>query len=827
MINKKNAKHEKKKIRETTEKSEFKKVKNKRKEHKKVKTPEQIQRSRKRKFVILVLVILLILIFGICTAISVNNFKSLINDMATNQKSIIKDSDGNIIAEIGGEKSQKQISSAEIPDNLKNAYVAIEDQRFYKHNGVDIKRTASAIASYVFHGGSSSYGGSSITQQLVKNLTGDSSNKISRKVKEWKNALIVESFMSKDEILELYLNIIYVGPNVYGVESGSEYYFSKSAKDLSLEECAFLAGINNSPNSYNPFTDNNNIEKVNKRTKTVLNKMLEQKYITEDEYNNAISKVDQGLNFKKGNIDAVNNVYSYHTDALLNQVIEDISNKKHISTTFATNYINMSGLTIYSTQDSGIQSEIEKEFEKSKYQLSSKTGGEHSQAAMVIIDHKTGQVIGCVGGLGEKTISRGFNRATQSVRQTGSAIKPLAVLVPGISKKTFTGATIFSDEKTEFADGYSPEDYSDYLGDITVRRAIESSQNIPFVKMMQKITPKTSIKYLEKMGISTLTEKDNNLALSLGGLDQGISPLEMAGAYATIANDGTYIEPTFYTKIINSNNKTIIEVKQKKKRVCSKEVAYIIKKLLTEPVIGTNGTATYCSISGMDVAAKTGTTDENYDRWLCGFTPYYTGVTWYGFDQNETISYNGKKNPAGILWANIMSRIHTNLSDTKFQKPATVSKVTICAETGQRANSGCTNTYEEYFLFGTTPDTCKTHTGSTRKENNTNKTKQNTTVNSFDMTTKEDLDDNLDNNLDEKNKNNKTNTVKDTNKNSNTTNSTNDVNTQKQNTVVNNTITENTIKNKENTNTLTNGTNTSITNNTTKNNTVSNTEKIQ
>ena len=229
----------------------------------------------------------------------------------------------------------------------------------------------------------------------------------------------------------------------------------------------------------------------------------------------------------------------------------------------------------------------------------------------------------------------------------------------------------------------------------------------------------------------------------------------------------------------------------------------------------------------MDVAAKTGTTDENYDRWLCGFTPYYTGVTWYGFDQNETISYNGKKNPAGILWANIMSRIHTNLSDTKFQKPATVSKVTICAETGQRANSGCTNTYEEYFLFGTTPDTCKTHTGSTRKENNTNKTKQNTTVNSFDMTTKEDLDDNLDNNLDEKNKNNKTNTVKDTNKNSNTTNSTNDVNTQKQNTVVNNTITENTIKNKENTNTLTNSTNTSITNNTTKNNTVSNTEKIQ
>lgn len=420
-------------------------------------------------------------------------------------------------------------------------------------------------------------------------------------------------------------------------------------------------------------------------------------------------------------------------------------------------------------------------------------------------------MFGCVGGLGEKTTSRGFNRATQSVRQTGSSIKPLAVLVPGIAKKTFTASTIFSDEKTEFADGYSPEDYSDYLGDITVRRALESSQNIPFVKMMQKITPKTSIKYLEKMGITTLTEKDDNLALALGGLDQGISPLQMAGAYATIANDGTYIEPTFYTKIINSSNKIIVESKQKKKKVFSKEVAYIIKELLTEPVTGANGTATYCSISGIDVAAKTGTTDENYDRWLCGFTPYYTGVTWYGYDQNETISYNGKKNPAGILWANIMAKVHSNLSDAEFVKPSGAFKVTVCADTGKKANSGCTNTYEEYFLFGTIPDTCDKHTGSASKQNtNTNNNKTNTTTNSFDMTTKEDLDDMT--------TENKTNTVKDTNTNTNknnTTNNTNSTNTQKSNTT--NTNSTNSTSNKENTsvNTNTNNTNTSSTTTTT------------
>lgn len=721
------------------DKKEFKKI-----ENKKEKTPEQIKRKKKIKIFILVLIVILTLYIGISTAISLNKFKKLIKDMSVNENSIVIDSDGNTIAEIGSEKTKEKIKAEEIPSNLKNAYVAIEDERYYKHGGIDVKRTTSAIISYVFHRGSSSFGGSSITQQLVKNLTGDSSNKISRKVNEWEKAITIESFMSKDEILELYLNIIYVGPNIYGVESGSQYYFNKSAKDLTLEECAFLAGINNSPNSYNPF-NGDNTNKINKRTKTVLSKMLELKYINQEEYEKAINNIDSGLKFKKGKVSSDDAIYSYHTDAVLSQVIKEISDKKNISQTFATNYINMAGLKIYSTQNSNIQDKMEKEFEKSKYQLSSQNGGEHSQAAMVIIDHKTGQVLGCVGGLGKKTSARGLNRATQSIRQTGSCIKPIAVLVPGISEKLFTGATIFEDKQQEFADGYNPENYSKYLGNITVRRALESSQNIPFVEMMQKITPKTSMKYLKKMGITTLSKEDENLALALGGLDKGISPLQMAAAYATIANDGIYIEPTFYTKVVNSNSQTVIQQKQKTKKVFSKEVAYIVKELLTEPVKGSNGTATYCAISGMDVAAKTGTTDDNYDRWLCGFTPYYTGVTWYGYDQNETINYNGKKNPAGILWANIMPKIHTNLTKATFTKPASVFTATICSETGMRANSGCPHTYTEYFLWGTLPNDCTQHTGGQITEKNT--TKNNTTKytntsssDSFDTTTKEDLD---------------------------------------------------------------------------------------
>ncbi len=799
------------------------------KRKKKEKTPEQIKRKKKIILILFIAIFILIFILGIRTAISANNWKNLVQEMAKNENSIVKDTDGKTIAEIGSEKAKNKVSAESIPNNLKNAYVAIEDERFYKHHGVDVKRTGAAVVSYIFHRGSSSFGGSSITQQVVKNLTGDSSNKITRKIKEWGKAVTLETFMDKDEILALYLNIIYVGPNVYGIETGANYYFNKSVKDLSLEECAFLAGINNSPNSYNPYGNTNNTEKIKTRTKTVLAKMLELKYINETEYNTAVENVDKGLKFKKGNLETDDAVYSYHTDALITQLIDDISDKKKISKTFATNYVNMAGLTIYSTQNSAVQNQMEKEFEKTKYQLASKNGGDPSQAAMVIIDHKNGQVVGCVGGLGKKTTSRGLNRATQSIRQTGSCIKPIAVLVPGIAKKEFTGATIFEDEQTIFADGYKPENYSNYLGNITVRRALESSQNIPFVEMMEKIGPKTSIKYLQKMGVTTLSKKDENLALALGGLDKGISPLQMAGAYATIANDGVYIEPTFYTKAETSSQKVIVEAKQKKRKVFSKEVAYIVKELMTEPVTGSNGTATYCSISGIDVAAKTGTTDDNYDRWLCGFTPYYTGVTWYGYDKNESINYNGKKNPAGILWANIMANIHSNLKNAKFDKPAGAIKVTVCAETGRKANTGCPNTYDEYFLIGTTPASCNKHSGSELKDNNTstNTNKNNTITNSFDTTTKDDLD--MPTRTEKEENTNTTVNNKNNSSSNSSTNTENSSGSSNKNNTVNNTTNSNKKQNNTTISPSTNKTteNTSSSNNKTENTSSANTETSQ
>ena len=412
---------------------------------------------------------------------------------------------------------------------------------------------------------------------------------------------------------------------------------------------------------------------------------------------------------------------------------------------------------------------------------------------------------GCVGGLGKKTESRTFNRATQSVRQTGSAIKPIAVLAPAIDKKIITASTIFDDTEQDFENGYHPEDYSKPLGKVTVRRAVESSQNIPFVEIMEQLKPKTSIKYLEKMGVTTLTEKDNGLPLSLGGLEKGISPLQMAGAYSTIANDGIYIQPTFYTKAEKHNGKILIKANQKKKRVFSKEVAYILKNLLTQPVLGQNGTATYCKISGVDVAEKTGTTDENYDRWLCGFTPYYTAVTWFGYDQNESVEFN-QRNPAGLIWANVMSRIHTGLNSAKFEKPNTVFSSTICAETGKKARSGCQNTYTEYYLWSTIPGLCDKHTGNEFKNesDSTKDIKNNVTeivkgiTNEIDATEPTRTDNQT---------NNQTNTVT----NSETTKNTINENKTNTNTTINksNTTTNTTTNNEKNNNTTEKNHNTS------------------
>lgn len=711
------------------------KKQNKEKKEKKVK--DKKQKSKVKKIIgkiLLVLLFVALVAAGILVGKVYSIMKNAKLDMSTltikYENSIAKDINGETIAEFTGDENRKIIKLDEMSTYLPDAFISIEDERFEEHSGVDIKRTFAATVKWGLSKvgiGSSSYGGSTITQQLVKNLTKEDERSSTRKIKEMARAYYIEKELSKDQILELYLNLIYLGGNnACGVEVAANYYFSKSAGDLTLAESAFLAGLNHSPGSYNPFVDEEKLESrmnlINNRTKTVLDKMLELGRITKEEYDEGYKQVEEGLPFEKGKI--VSNNYSYHTEAAVEQIIEDLMElHPDWSRDYTSLYVKSSGLTIYTTQDTSIQSAMEEEYAKTKYLKYSRKNVDEdgnkvqSQSAMVIIDHKTGYVVGTVGGLGEKTTSFGLNRATQSTRQTGSSMKPLAVLVPGIDTGTITAATVYDDVPTTFGGGTYPVKNYDYKYDglQTVRYAIGMSRNIPMVKGIQEIGTKTSIEYLKKMGISTIDdEKDNYLGIALGGLTNGVSPLEMAAAYASIANDGVYIEPTFYTKVVDSEGNTILEAKQETRTVMSKAAAYVVKEILTQPVKA--GTATNCWVSGMSVAAKTGTTNADYDRWLCGFTPYYTASCWYGFDSNEAVIYSG--NPAGQIWGSVMREIHKEKQSKYFSstRPDGVVTAKICKVSGLLVGEECANdprgdlTYTEYFVRGTVPtETCTCH----------------------------------------------------------------------------------------------------------------------
>lgn len=641
---------------------------------------------------------------------------------------IIYDKDGTEIANVSGEEKRRTVTLDEVPQMLQDAYISIEDERFYTHHGVDIKRTLGATATYIIRRGSSSYGGSTITQQLVKNLMNDDDDSgiagIQRKIREMSRAYKLEQWFSKQQILELYLNTIFVGSDVYGVQLGARYYFDKSVQDLNLAECAFLAGINHAPNSYNPFGEKDNSERIKNRTKTVLSKMLELGKITQEEYDSAKQEVEDGLKFSQGNTSSGTSM-SYLARAAYNQVIKEFAAEKDVSTKIATQMIAGGGYKIYTTQDSTVQGYAEEVYRSGDhifYGVATKNGEKvnsgHTQSAIVIIDHKTGYVVGCMGGLGDDVDSNGQNRATQSPRQPGSSIKPLAAVAPALESGIITAATVYDESRTSFGN-YSPNPHSGY-DLVTVRKAIEFSANTVNVKIMDEVGPANSIAFMRKMGISTLiTAKENaehndeNLSLVLGGATEGITPLEMAGAYATIANDGVYITPTFYTKVEDSSGSVVLEPKQEKNRVMSEANSYILKSILTGPVTGSNGTATSAKISGQATAGKTGTTNDNYDRWFCGFTNYYTAAAWYGFDIPENLYYAGANYPnrAASLWTSVMKKIHSGLeSNTSFEKPSNIVTAKICKTSGKVATDDCTDTYTEYFVKGTVPDYCDGHT---------------------------------------------------------------------------------------------------------------------
>ena len=702
------------------------------KKNKKGKKKGKHPKLKKALIIIFIIFILLCLIgVGIFAGVFFSDKLKLTKAELTigHNNSVVKDIDDEQIFDLSsGDINRKIITYSEMGPYLPNAYVAIEDKRFYDHSGIDLTRTMSAAIQYVLRGGHSSYGGSTITQQLVKNLKSDKDDTgfagVTRKIREMSRAYQIEQMLSKQQILEQYLNIIYVGgTTICGVENGAKYYFSKSAKDLDLAEAAFLAGINHSPNSYNPFWnegDEDVTKAIKTRTKTVLAEMKDQNRISDNAeeaeklYNEAVAEVEAGLKFKEGSFSNATQM-SYHTDAAIKEVVSDLAELKDIDEKAARSLLVSGGYKIYTTQNTEIQKRMEKEYVKDEYVYYARTTGgpkenkEHTQSGMVIIDNKTGYVIGCMGGLGTDVDATGYNRAIQAPRQTGSAIKPLANVIPGLEEGVITAATVYDDRRADFGGGYAPKNVANYRGLTTVRKAIEVSSNVVNMKILSNVGPSKAIKYLQDMGLSHVNpDLDNNLALSIGGMSEGATPLEMAAAYEAIANGGEYTEPTFYTKVEDSNGNVILESKQEKRRVMEETTAYITADILKDVVTGSSGTAYMCKISGMDVAAKTGTTDSKKDKWLCGFTPYYSAATWVGYDTPEEVRY-GNANAAQQIWARIMKDIHSDLKDAKFVKPSGITTATVCLQSGKLATKSCTQKYTEIFKAGTVPKYCEGH----------------------------------------------------------------------------------------------------------------------
>ena len=601
-------------------------------------------------------------------------------------------------------KSQNRVWAdiTSIPKYMQDAFVAIEDERFYSHNGVDIFRTLKATATYIFQG-SSSFGGSTITQQLVKNITGDKDARPDRKIREMWRAMALERKYSKEQILEFYLNTIYLANNCNGVQAAANKYFGKDISELSLAQCASIAGITQYPSKYDPLKNpESNIEKQ----RIVLSKMLELGKISQEEYDIAIA---EELVFEEHSL---NNSYvqSYFVDHLINELIADLQKEKGYSADFAEKAVYNSGFKIYATIDPAVQEAIEFVYEDPA-NFPTVSGSVTPQSSMVVLDPYTGGIKGIVGGIGKKSGDRILNRASQTYRQPGSTIKPIAVYAPAIEQGKLMPNTLVEDSPIDIG-GWRPSNYySGYKGWITARHALKESMNTPAVRILQDVGIDYSFDFLtKKLGFTSLVDNevrdgktytDRNLSsLALGGLTDGMNATELAAAYSAFVNKGLYNKPHAYTKVVDNEGKTILENKLTPTIAMSEDTAYLTNTMLQSVI--TNGTGTAAKLAnGMPAGGKTGTTDDQNDRWFAGFSPYYTAVVWYGYDQPKSLEFL-TYHPCMPVWKKVMDSIHSNLAVKDFAIPSTIERLSVCSQTGKLAQTGCT-TVTEYFKSGKRP----------------------------------------------------------------------------------------------------------------------------
>lgn len=710
-----------------------------------------------------------------------------------------------------------KVSIDQVPDNLKWAFIDTEDARFYEHNGIDIQGIGRAVVVAITTLNPSE-GASTITQQVLKNnvftdWTSEETlgDQVKRKLQEQYLAIQLEKVTKKETILETYLNTINLGSNTLGVQAASHRYFDKDVSDLTLSECAVIAGITQNPAAYNPIYH----PKANaKRRKKILKNMLDASHITKDEYNEAMKDdVYSRIQSVDNQITQSNNVYSYFVDEVVSQVMSDLQEQKGYTYTQAYNAVYSGGLKIYTTQDSKIQKICNKELSnaenypntvsysinwawtiqhadgttenysesyinyyhkvllnESSFKLifSTKEAAKECvkqykkylypdgladddveyetlyytpqpQASFTVMDQYTGYVKAIVGGRGSKKVSLGLDRATQSTRQPGSTFKVLSTYAPAIDTMGYTLTTKIKDEPFNYSNGRPVKNwYSGYRGTVTVRKAIADSMNVCAVKTLTEITPQLGFDYLLNFGFTTLvqnrTEKDGSVVsdiqqpLALGGITDGITNLEITAAYATIANQGTYTRPVFYSKVVDSNGRILLDnTTPTTHTVLKSSTASLLTQGMTSVI--TEGTGKACALTdGMPVSGKTGTTSSAYDLWFCGYTPYLTASIWTGYDENKELGSDQAYHKR--LWSKIMSQIDQvkGYKIKDFEMSDDVEEVTLCSSSGALAIEGvCPHTYTEYFSKDTAPtNKCSYHYGTPKKTTNESSTEATT-----------------------------------------------------------------------------------------------------
>lgn len=597
-----------------------------------------------------------------------------VKNMELNMTSVIyvKNTDGNWeeYQRLHGSENRIWVGISKIPENLQNALIAIEDERFKTHSGVDWKRTLGAIGNFVLKYSDVEFGGSTITQQLIKNITSDNDRSPARKFREIVRATMIEHYLDKTQILEAYLNTISLGNGICGVQVAANYYFNKDVSELNLTECACLAAITKNPTEFNPVSG----EAANKtRRNTVLDKMLELEMITEDEYKSAYNK-DITLDRSQAT-EYETKINSYFVDALIEQVIADLSEKYSCNENIASTMLYNGGYKIYATVNPEIQSTMESVYLNTDsyfntYGTDSSGNRVHAQSAMTIMDYE-GHIVGLVGGAGEKTVNRGLNRATGAPRQPGSTMKPIGVYALAVENDliNYTSRVLDQPIKNYYPDGRSgpKEWYGYYMGSIRVDYALRHSVNTVPVRLLQELGIEKSYDFLKnKLKFKYLTEQDKNLSsLALGGCVYGITTTESAAAFSIFGSDGIYHEPTTYYRIERVNGETVLDYDETGERVISSATATIMNHLLQGVVYGSGGTGTKIASYNysMKAYAKTGTSSEANDLWMVAGTPYYIGSVWYGFDKMQAVRKNGA---AAVIWRDIMKEIHKDLEVKQF-----------------------------------------------------------------------------------------------------------------------------------------------------------------